>query len=463
MRFERTALKFLSDWKIKKDRKPLVIRGARQVGKTTLVEMFAKSFKQFIRLNLELTEDRSIFENKKNFDEVVDALYFLKNASKTETDTLVFIDEIQYSPSAIKYLRYFYEKRKDIAVVTAGSLLETLIDKDISYPVGRVEFLALRPFSFREYLVAMNEDQSLKAIDTIPFPDYAHEKLNSLFSRYTLVGGMPEVLKNFAENGDLLKVKEVIKNLVLSYKSDVEKYARNDTVNKILRHIIDNAFYFAGERITFNRFGNSDYRSREVSECFRILEKTMLLKMIYPTSTVRLPIIPNIKRSPKLLLLDTGLVNFISGIDKQVYSAKELTDVYKGRIAEHIVGQELIAKEIYPDSNLVFWVRNKKQADAELDYLFIHKGVIIPVEVKSGTAGRLKSLHQFINQSESIEDNKIGVRIYSGKLSVQKERTPEGTNYLLLNLPFYLLDKITDYINQAESLINNTNTGFDNQ
>lgn len=450
MNFEREAQQYLENWRVKKDRKPLVIRGARQVGKTTLVEMFSKNFKQFISLNLELSEDRKIFEDKQNFEDVLDTLFFIKNAKKAESDTLLFIDEIQYSSSAIKYLRYFYEQKKDIAVVTAGSLLETLIDKDIGYPVGRIEFLALRPFSFREFLNAMGEEQSLSAIETIPFPEYAHEKLSSLFNRYSLIGGMPEVVKNYAEYGDITNVKDIIQNLVLSYKTDVEKYARNDTVNKIIRHIIDNAFYYAGERIKFNRFGNSDYRSREVSECFRILEKTMLMNLVYPTTSLRLPLLPNNNRSPKLLLLDTGLVNFISGIDKQVYNSKELTDVYKGKIAEHIAGQELLSKELHPENNLTFWVRDKKQADAELDFLFVSKGRVIPVEVKSGPAGRLRSLHQFINLSDESDRLKIAVRIYSGKLSIKKERTVESKEFLLLNLPFYLIDKLNGYLDWAE-------------
>lgn len=453
MDFNREILKYLEHWRLKNDRKPLVIRGARQVGKTTLVEMFSKNFKQFISLNLELNEDRKIFEDKNNFDDVLDALFFNKNAIKTEPDTLLFIDEIQYSPSALKYLRYFYEQRNDIAVISAGSLLETLINKDISYPVGRVEFLALRPFSFREFLNAMGEEQSLKAIDTIPFPDYAHEKLCSLFSKYSLIGGMPEIVKNYAEHRDLLRLKEIIKDLVLSYKTDVEKYARNDTVNKILRHIINNAFYYAGEKIKFNRFGNSDYRSREVGECFRILEKTMLMKLIYPTTSLKLPLLQNNNRTPKLLLLDTGLVNFISGIDKQVYNTKELTDVYKGKIAEHIVGQELLTKELHPEYNLTFWVRDKKQADAELDYLIINKGNVVPVEVKSGSAGKLRSLHQYINLSYEQNKIKTAVRFYSGNLSLNKERTLDSKEFLLLNLPFYLIDKVNEYVEWANGRI----------
>lgn len=170
---------------------------------------------------------------------------------------------------------------------------------------------------------------------------------------------MPEAIAKYSENRNLNEVKEVVQNLILSYKSDIEKYARNETVSNIIRHIIDNAFYYAGERITFHRFAQSDYRSREVGECFRVLEKTMLLQLVYPATSVRLPIIENKKKSPKLQMLDTGLVNFISGIDKDVYNAIELTDVYKGRIAEHLIGQELLAGEMFPEHRLLFWTRKK--------------------------------------------------------------------------------------------------------
>lgn len=447
--FNREALKFLEKWRLKPDRKPLIIRGARQVGKTTLVNIFSTKFRQFVSLNLEFAQDRKIFENKQNFDEIIDALFFLKNANKNIQDTLVFIDEIQNSPEAVKYLRYFYEQKSEIAVVAAGSILESLLHKDIAYPVGRVEFYALRPFSFIEFLNAIGEKKSSEIIETIPFPEYAHEKLISLIRRYALVGGMPEAIAKYSENKDLNEVKEVVQNLIISYKSDIEKYARNETVSNIIRHIIDNAFFYAGERVTFHRFAQSDYRSREVGECFRILEKTMLLQLVYPATSVRLPVVENKKKSPKLQMLDTGLVNFISGIDKDVYNAAELTDVYKGRIAEHLIGQELLAGEIFPERKLLFWTREKKQSDAELDYLVTHKGSIVPVEVKSGAAGKLRSLHQFINYSAGATNTPVAVRFYSGTFSVQKEKTPDGNPFLLINLPFYLCNKIGEYIDYA--------------
>lgn len=446
--FYREALEFLERWKEKPTRKPLIIRGARQVGKTTLVNLFSKNFNQYIYVNLDLKEDRKIFEDKKNFEEMIDALFFLKNSKKNEIDTLIFIDEIQNSIEAIKYLRYFYEKRKDIAVISAGSLLETLINKEITYPVGRVEFLAIRPFSFREFLMAIEERNSLEAIDNIPFPEYAHDKLISLFRKYTLIGGMPEIINKYSEKNDISELKEIVQNLILSYKADVEKYARNETISRIVRHIIDNAFYFAGERIKFNRFANSDYRSREAGECFRILEKTMLLNLVYPTTSTRFPLIGNKKKSPKLQLLDTGLVNFASGIEKEIYSTSDLTDVYRGRIAEHIVGQELLAGELSPDYKLLFWIREKKQSNAEIDYIITNKNKIVPIEVKSGSAGRLKSLNQFVN----LTGSKLAVRFYSSMYTITKGRTNLGNEFTLLNMPYYLCNKINDYIRIAEEV-----------
>ncbi len=446
--FYRSTLKFLNNWRIKSDRKPLVIRGARQVGKTTLVEIFSKGFRQYISLNLEFPSDRKIFEEKQNFDEVLDALFFNKNGDRKISDTLIFIDEIQNCPEAIKYLRYFYENKKEYAVITAGSLLETLLNEDVTYPVGRVEFLAVRPFSFIEFLSALEEKNALEVMNTIPFPEFAHQKLMTLFRRYTLLGGMPAVIKNYAENMNLNETKSIIGNLILSYKSDIEKYARNETVNKIIRHIIDNVFYFAAERIKFNRFANSDYRSREVGGCFRILEKTMLIELVYPVTSVKLPFIPNKRKSPKLQILDTGLVNFYSGIEKDLFDSQDLTDVYKGRIAEHIIGQELLSLENSPSYNLNFWIRDKMQTNAEIDFVYNHKGDLIPIEIKSGTSGKLRSLHQFINISPSLEN--LAVRFYSGKLQLATERTVEGKEFKLLNLPFYLCNKIEEYLEWAK-------------
>lgn len=440
--FSREITTELNKWQNKSNRKPLILRGARQVGKTTLIKQFGKSFRQFVYLNLDLDEDKKIFENAKSFDDLLEAIFFIKNASASEKNTLIFIDEIQNSPAAVKYLRYFYENRRDLYVIAAGSLLESLISKEISFPVGRVEYLALRPFSFTEFLQAGNYTKELDALKTIPVPNYAHERLLNLFRKYVIIGGMPEIVKIYFESNDLPEIKKTANDLLIAYKEDVEKYAKNETQSRIIRFIIDNVFRFAAERITFNNFADSSYRSREVSESFRILEKTMLLSLVYPTTQSKLPLQKNIKKSPKLQILDTGLVNLISGIEKEILLADDLTDTYRGKIAEHIVGQEILSKEYSPEASLVFWVREKKQSSAEIDYLINHKGKIIPVEVKSGSAGRMKSLNIFMNLAKTD----VAIRLYSGKFEVTQEITSDERKYRLLNLPLYLCSVLNDYL-----------------
>lgn len=168
----------------------------------------------------------------------------------------------------------------------------------------------------------------------------------------------------------------------------------------------------------------------------------MLIRLLYPTTSLANPIIINKKMSPKLHLLDTGLVNFRSGIDKELLFNNDLTDVYRGKIAEHIIGQELLSKDTSPEANLVFWVREKRQSSAEIDYLVNYKGKIIPIEIKSGLSGRMRSLYSFMNSSK----NNLAIRFYSGKYSVTDGKTIEGKKFTLLNLPFYLSSKLEKYV-----------------
>ena len=439
--FNRLAIEKLEKWAEKKDRKPLVLRGARQVGKTTLVEIFSKNFDQYIYLNLELDKDKQIFEESSDIQELTDAIFFLKNKTKKAEKTLLFIDEIQNSPKAVSWLRYFYENVKYLYIIAAGSLLETLIGNHISFPVGRVEYMPVRPFSFSEFVNALGEKQSLSILNQIPVPDFSHEKLLKLFRLYTLIGGMPGVIKNYVENRDLNALTPVYDSLITSYKDDVEKYAKSRIHAHTLRHTIEHAFREAGSRIKYHGFGNSNYKSREMKEAFLTLEKALLLKLIFPVTSTKIPLQPNIRKSPKLQLLDTGLVNFAAGLQKQIFGSKILSDVYEGKIAEHIVGQELSALLNSISRNIYFWTR-EKYSDAEVDFVYQYNDEIIPIEVKSGTTGRLRSLHEFIDRA----DHNYGVRIYAGKLKVDKSRTREGKNFHLLNLPFYLVHKIDEYL-----------------
>jgi len=439
--FKRTIFHKFDQWTGQEKHKPLILRGARQVGKTTAVNLWSSRFDQYAYLNLELQEDRNLFENIQNFNDRLEAIFFTRQLTRKHHKTLIFLDEIQNSPQAVADLRYFYEKAKDLYVIAAGSLLESLIDRHISFPVGRVEYLMMRPLSFQEYLEATDESAASETLIKIPVPDFSHDRLLRLFHRFTLIGGMPEIIRVYHEERDLIQLKTLYENLIVSYLDDVEKYASNASQTSILRHIIQNAFFEAGSRISFQGFGKSNYRSREVGEAFAILEKAMLLQLIYPTTQTQMPGIPDRKKSPKLQLLDTGFVNHFAGLQKELLQIDNLDHVFKGKIAEHIVGQELLAAQDSVLYKLEFWVREKKQSNAEIDFIIRRDENLIPVEVKSGATGRLRSLHQFMDQTP----HPYAVRIYGDRLRIDHVKTIKGKPFYLLNLPYYLAGQIHQY------------------
>jgi len=340
--FERDVIERLSGWAEKNKRKPLILRGARQVGKTTAVNMFSKLFDQYIHLNLELKEEKRIFEQDYPIEELIRAIFFYKDQVKHKGKVLIFIDEIQACPSAVAYLRFFYETFPDLYIIAAGSLLETLIDSHISFPVGRVEYLVMKPLNFKEFLNALDEKSSLDIINNIiPVPDFAHDKLMKFFYIYSMIGGMPEIVQKYSGQQDIPALNNLFDNLIVSYLDDVEKYARNHTMSLVIRHAVSNAFYEAGVRIKFQGFGNSNYKSREMGEALKVLEKAMLIYLLYPSSSVEPPLRPNFKKSPRLQVLDTGMLNYFAGFQKDLFGAKNIDSIYQVKIAEHIVGQEL--------------------------------------------------------------------------------------------------------------------------
>jgi len=432
----------LTEWKDNSDRKPLVLRGARQVGKTTVVKMFSKEFDYYIPLNLDEKEDLKFFESNYNLATIIQLLYLRKKINpKKDSTILIFIDEIQNSANAIKQLRYFYEQFNHIHVIAAGSLLETDFDNKINFPRFNVEFLILRPFSFEEYLTAKQEVIALNLYNNLPFTDYGHQQLLQLFSEYCLIGGMPEVVKKFIETQNITAVNKIFDNLIINYIGDVEKYAQTDTQIKIIRHIIQNAFVVAGERIKFEGFANSNYKSKDVGECFRILEKTFLLSLVYPVTTCKIPMLENQRKSPKLHVLDTGIVNKMSGIQSAILTEKNIDNVYEGRVAEHIVGQEILTTQESVLAKNRFWTKESSQSNAEIDYVIQFNDLIIPVEVKLGKTGRLRSLFEFVDMAP----HNFAIRVYSGKLSIEQSKTIAGKEFYLLNLPFYLVGKIYEY------------------
>jgi predicted AAA+ superfamily ATPase len=232
--FERRILMSLREWAINPKRKPLVLRGARQVGKTTVIEEFAKEFDVFLHLNLEKKQDKAVFEANDTPEDVLTAIYLLKNKERKKGRTLLFIDEVQTSKKAVALLRYFYEDMPELYVIAAGSLLETLIDVHISFPVGRVEYLALRPCSFSEFLGAIGENRIKEKLLSAELPAAIHSHVMKLFNEFVLVGGMPEVVASYAENRDIVALRKIYDTLLSGYRDDVEKYAGNNTEQNLI-------------------------------------------------------------------------------------------------------------------------------------------------------------------------------------------------------------------------------------
>ena len=223
--FKRDILFHLERWKEDTHRKPLILRGARQVGKTTVVNEFGKQFANYLSLNLEKREVAALFDLSAPLKDLMPLFFAYCGEVKKEGSTLVFIDEIQNSPKAVSLLRYFYEELPEIYVIAAGSLLENLIDVHVSFPVGRVQYMALRPCSFREFLGAIGEEPLLSVLDKPEVTIAFHERLMVLFNIYTLIGGMPEVVQFYAERKDIVSLESIYETLLQGYRDDVEKYA----------------------------------------------------------------------------------------------------------------------------------------------------------------------------------------------------------------------------------------------
>jgi len=439
----RLIIKELELWKTRTNRKPLILRGARQVGKTTLVKEFSKNYDIFLKLNLEIQEDKRLFEQYDNIDELIKAIYLHNKVLIEAKPTLLFIDEIQNSAKAIAQLRYFYEEANHIHIIAAGSLLESLLNsKAISFPVGRVEYMALHPCGFLEFLDGINEKFDANLVQKLN-ADAVHERVLRLFNTYTIVGGMPEAVVQYAQNRDILSVAPVYDSLLESYKDDAEKYAVNDSSVKVIRHILQTGWAYAAETISFERFGGSNFKSREMGAAFRIIEKALLLELVYPTTETKLPILPDFKKKPKLIWLDTGLVNYAAKIQDEIFSVTNIQDVWRGRVAEHIVAQELLSSNFKTSATRNFWRRDKAGSESEVDFIYPYKGKLIPIEVKSGHNARLQSLHMFMDQAP----HDIAVRVWSKPFSVDMVKTQNGKEFRLINLPFYyvgVLEKVLE-------------------
>ncbi len=382
-------------WKDGTRRKPLILRGARQVGKTWSLKDFGKNhFESVALVDLERNPSlRKLFDGELGAARICSDLEVLLRQKITPGKTLLFFDEIQACPRAITALRYFFEEMPALHVVAAGSLLEFAL-KDASFPVGRIQLLNLYPLSFAEYLEAIGNTPAAAAVLANPadISPAVHELLRDELKRYFFIGGMPAAVKAFIESGSLRDAFEVQAEIAESYRMDFAKYTP-----QVDRYCLDSVFtslaQSVGQQIKYARLGEG-YGNQTLKKAFDALCLAQVARRIPSVTPPSLPLGASASAKVfKALMLDLGLMRYLSGMPDDIeYARGDLLAIYRGAMAEQFVGQEMLISQ---NGSLYYWDRQAKSSTAEVDYLAVIDGRIYPVEVKSGATGSLRSLHLF--------------------------------------------------------------------
>lgn len=391
----------LDKWKTDPYRKPLLLRGARQVGKTYAVRRLGQGFKHFVEINFEQLEEAvSIFEKDLVPEKIIRNLSLLAKAPIIPGETLLFLDEVQQSPRSILALRYFYEEMPNLHLIAAGSLLEFAIEK-VGVPVGRVSMIYMYPLSFMEYLVATGDSLIAREIMDhcigIPMEDPIHVKILEKLGEYLSIGGMPETIVRWVQTKDPNTSLKVLQQISEAYRQDFGKYAKKSQV-RYLEQLFRQIPHLVGKEFSYREI-HGEYRKRELAPALNLLEQANIIHIVRHSSGQGIPIGSEVDfETFKIIYLDTALCQSILGSDISIWFLNPLNGFKnRGEIAEAFVGQELICYA-NPDSKaeLYFWKRKKKNSSAEVDYLLQREEQIFPIEVKSGHWRTLRSLHLFL-------------------------------------------------------------------
>jgi len=381
---KRNIIEFLNEWRNDPLRRPLIMRGARQVGKTTVIKEFGQNFDEFLYYNLELVADKKPFEEVQDIEKLVTVLFLNRNKRwNSKKACLLFIDEAQEVPGTINQLRYFFESYPELFVILSGSLLDHAINKLERFPVGRIQYATLYPMNFVEFLRARGNKNVISVLNEVPFPDFAEQTLMDNFHDYAIIGGMPRIMEAVQYGKKLEDFHGYYGDLLKSYQDDIRKYAKSKTQEQIISFVLKNA---------------------------------------------------------PLQFLDTGIMNYALGIQADLIGLADLNDASRGKIIQHLIYQEIRSTSIDPNFELHFWVRDK-DSDAEVDLVVPVNKYLIPVEIKSGPSGKLRSLHEYMDRT----DHPYAIRFYQGPLLINEARTKKGKQFHLLNLPYFLGTKLKAY------------------
>ena len=406
--------KFLLEWKDDNLRKPLLLRGARQVGKSSSVRNLGKAFKYFVEINLEKRPDAiPIFKTGTDVHEIAERLALLTGLPIIPGETLLFIDEIQFSADAIRMLRYFKEDFPELHVVAAGSLLEFALANLSSFGVGRITSLFMYPLSFKEFLLASGKQTWVDAIENAgvesPLFLALHNNLVECFKTFLLVGGMPASVAVWLENRSYLKCSGIQEDIQQTYFDDFSKYSAK--VNpELLRATLQSVIAQNGAKFVYSK-GMESYKIADVKEALQMLCSAGLIYEVNMTSANGLPLGSEVNtKFKKYIFLDTGLLLRIQSLDmgsdgmmeEFILTSSETDLVNKGALAEMFAGLEFIKNgNTRLRENLFYWENTSRGSSAEVDYITAYRMSVLPIEVKSGVSGKMKSLRMFM-ESKSL-------------------------------------------------------------
>ena len=392
-------------WKDGKNRKPLLLRGARQVGKSSSVRKLAEKFEYFLEINFEKNRNvEHFFEGDLDVKEICANLSVQFQKPIIPNKTLLFFDEIQACPNAISALRFFYEDFPELHVIAAGSLLEFALEELPSFGVGRISSMFMYPFSFAEFMSACGNEllwnEVCKSSPEKPLFSVFHDKCLELLKKFLVIGGMPAVVAKFVENNDIQACQKTLNDLINSLKSDFSKY-KSRVPELRIQTAFEAVVLQAGGKFNYAKVERLSYR--QVKESVELLEKAGLIIPVLHTSANGIPLGAEVNfKKQKIILLDTGIFQCLLGLQlSDILFSNDFDVINKGAIAEQFVGLELLkSAPCDMPENLYFWTREKEKSQAEVDYVVQKKDKIIPIEVKSGKSGKMQSLHLFLNEKQ---------------------------------------------------------------
>lgn len=439
---KRSSINDLTLWYSRKNRKPLVLRGARQVGKSTLVRLFAKELGlQLIEVNLEKYRIKNIGDEIV-IESIVDEIES-KFDCKLGSSTLLFLDEIQQQPILLSALRYFFEDRFDIPVVAAGSLLEFTLEKaEFSMPVGRIEFFHLGPMTFFEFLMALGKDVLLMQLNKSDghLNKSQFSQLTELLQKYFFIGGMPEAIRTYIETNSMKEVRHVHSSIMQTYKNDFGKYASRSELKR-LDILFERLPSFFGKKVKYSAI-NPDEETRNVKKSLELFRKARILHFCRHTNGSGLPLLSQVDEMIyKLYFLDIGLLNYALEINwTELGQFDDTAILTKGLIAEQFIAQHLAyRKGVYEEPTLFYWLRDKKLANAEVDFVIEENGKVLPLEVKAGATGRLRSLIQFAQDKHIEKAIRLDLK-YRDLRGVEEEVVFADTKFTLVNFHLGLVE-----------------------